>query len=190
MPHLINYENTIIYKLCCKDESIKDIYIGHTTNFIKRKSLHKSYCNSNDPKKQNLYVYQIIRNNGNFDNWNMEVIETTRCKDVHEARKRERYYIELLRPSLNKRMPSRTGSQYYRENIDHYKEVFKNYYIKNKPKLMQKIDCPCGKHYTFKHKLRHYRSKYHVKRLMNIKKQQEDEEHNNNNNNDINNLEQ
>ena len=34
------YMNTLIYKICCKDETIKDIYIGQTTNFDVRKFYH------------------------------------------------------------------------------------------------------------------------------------------------------
>ena len=37
----IDYSNTIIYKIYCNDSSVTDIYIGHTTNFIKRKYQHK-----------------------------------------------------------------------------------------------------------------------------------------------------
>ena len=36
-----DYSETIIYKLVCKDSSIKEIYIGHTTNFVQRKNSHK-----------------------------------------------------------------------------------------------------------------------------------------------------
>ena len=47
MPKVeIDYSKTIIYKLCCKDINITDIYVGHTTNFIKRKNEHKSDCNN------------------------------------------------------------------------------------------------------------------------------------------------
>jgi len=30
----IDYSNTIIYKICCSDFSITDLYVGHTTNFV------------------------------------------------------------------------------------------------------------------------------------------------------------
>ena len=41
MPRVeIDYSNTIIYKISCKDTSITDIYVGHTTNFIQRKHTH------------------------------------------------------------------------------------------------------------------------------------------------------
>ena len=38
----IDYSNTIIYKIRCKDINVSDIYIGHTTNFVKRKNQHKT----------------------------------------------------------------------------------------------------------------------------------------------------
>lgn len=40
----MDYSQTIIYKICCKDVSVTDIYIGHTTNFIQRKHNHKKCC--------------------------------------------------------------------------------------------------------------------------------------------------
>ena len=43
----INYLNTIIYKFVCNDLNIKDTYVGHTTDFIKRKATHKSHCIKN-----------------------------------------------------------------------------------------------------------------------------------------------
>ena len=43
---IIDYSKTIIYKIVCNDLNITDLYIGHTTNFIKRKATHKSNCNN------------------------------------------------------------------------------------------------------------------------------------------------
>ena len=51
----IDYSNTIIYKIVCKDEKISDLYVGHTTNFVKRKCLHKNSCNNLNNK---LKIYQ------------------------------------------------------------------------------------------------------------------------------------
>ena len=42
----INYSNTIIYKIYCKNEIVNDVYVGHTTNFTKRKYMHKINYNS------------------------------------------------------------------------------------------------------------------------------------------------
>jgi hypothetical protein len=80
----INYSNTIIYKLCCKDLSITDIYVGHTTDMRKRKWGHKSNCNNEKIKNYNLNVYQFIRNNGGWDNWEMIEIEKYPCNDRNE----------------------------------------------------------------------------------------------------------
>jgi len=37
-----DYSKTIIYKIVCNDLNVNECYIGHTTNFIKRKGQHKS----------------------------------------------------------------------------------------------------------------------------------------------------
>ena len=46
MPKVdIDYSNTIIYKIHCKDSNVNEIYVGHTTNFTKRKNQHKTLIN-------------------------------------------------------------------------------------------------------------------------------------------------
>ena len=40
----IDYSNTIIYKITCKNPSISELYVGHTTNFVQRKHAHKQGC--------------------------------------------------------------------------------------------------------------------------------------------------
>jgi len=158
MPKVVmNYSNTIIYKICCKDVNVKDIYIGHTTNFIKRKNCHKSKCNNPNIKDYNCYVYQFIRNNGGFDNWDMVEIEKYNCNDRLEACKRERYFIEELKASLNKCMPSRNrieATKYYRDN--------------NKDKINEKIICNiCNCQYTRRNKKYHEKTPKHQNNLNN-----------------------
>ena len=56
MPKVeMNYSNTIIYKIVCKDVSIKECYVGQTTNFTKRKCSHKSNCKSDRNKAPTYY---------------------------------------------------------------------------------------------------------------------------------------
>ena len=38
----IDYSKTVIYKIVCNDLNVKDVYVGHTTDFTKRKATHKS----------------------------------------------------------------------------------------------------------------------------------------------------
>ena len=46
----IDYGNTHFYKIVCKDVSIKECYVGHTTDFTKRKSQHKHLCYGENDK--------------------------------------------------------------------------------------------------------------------------------------------
>ncbi len=94
---VICYSNTIIYKIYCNDKLVTDIYVGHTTNFIKRKYQHKILCNAG----KNLKVYNLIRQNGGWDNWTMMEIAKYNCQDATEARIREQEHYDLLNPSLN-----------------------------------------------------------------------------------------
>ena len=73
MPKLTtDYSKSVIYKICCRDKSITDVYIGSTTNFVKRKPLHKTTCNNEIGKCYNSYVYGFIRENGNWDNFEIK----------------------------------------------------------------------------------------------------------------------
>jgi hypothetical protein len=102
MPKLvIDYSNTIIYKIFCNDPNVKDIYVGHTTNFVQRKHAHKQNCTNSNSICYDLKVYKIIRNNGGWDNWTMEIVNFFKCKDNYEARKKEQEYFVLLNATLN-----------------------------------------------------------------------------------------
>ena len=126
----IDYSNTVIYKLCCKDPSITDIYVGHTTNFSQRKHNHKTNCCNESASNHHLYVYYYIRTNGGWENWSMIPIEQFSCSNSNEALIRERYWIELLKPTLNAIYPYTT----YEE-----KEVQKQiWYNNNKEDILQK----------------------------------------------------
>ena len=79
MPKVpINFENTLMYKFVCKDLSIKEIYVGSTTNYYKRKMGHKTSLNTVGKKEYNFKVYQYMRASGGWDNW-LEYLEPARC---------------------------------------------------------------------------------------------------------------
>jgi hypothetical protein len=92
----IDYSNTIIYKITCIDTAVKDVYVGHTTNFVQRKHAHKQSCINSTCK-----VYEVIRANGGWKNWKMEIINFFDCKDHYEARKKEQEYFISLNATLN-----------------------------------------------------------------------------------------
>lgn len=97
----IDYSNTIIYKISCKDKAITELHVGHTTNFIKRKYHHKLSCNNN---KTNCKIYDTIRANGGWNNWEMVEIAKYKCKDSFEAKMREQEHYD----NLTNILPSKT----------------------------------------------------------------------------------
>jgi hypothetical protein len=145
----IDYSKTVIYKIVCNDLAITDLYVGSTTNFTRRKSQHRERCK----KLFNIKIYQIIKDNGGWENWSMLQIEEFPCVSGNEARARERHWYEQLNANLNTICPFREDSNdYYQENkelilarnkiyYDANKEqiikVNKTYYNKNKEKLAE-----------------------------------------------------
>jgi hypothetical protein len=135
-----DYSKTIIYKLCCKDPNITDIYIGHTTNFIQRKNQHKTSCVNENSKNHNTYVYKFIRQNGGWDNWSMIEIEKHDCKDKRQAESIEQYWIEQTGALLNcvnpftlhKEDPQLYKQNWYEEKKDYILEKAKTHYEENK----------------------------------------------------------
>jgi len=109
----VDYSNTIIYKIYCKDESIDDVYVGHTTNFTKRKYQHKICCNKTNEQYFKLKIYKTIRDNGGWDNWDMIEIAKYNCNDATEARIKEQEHYELLKSTLNTRPPYSGGKVKY-----------------------------------------------------------------------------
>jgi hypothetical protein len=111
----IDYSSTIIYKIFCKNASIKETYVGHTTNFIKRKYQHKICCNNlND----NLNIYKTIRENDGWDNWEMVEIARYNCKNSEEARLKEQEHYEEANFTLSSDTP-------YVDNSSKYCEICK-----------------------------------------------------------------
>jgi hypothetical protein len=152
----INYSKTVMYKIVCNDLTVKDLYVGSTTDFTKRKSTHKSHCNNESDSKYNLKVYKMIRENGGWDNWTIVQIEAYPCNNNNETRARERHWYEMLHATMNSIVPVRTQKQYR---------------IDNKVILAEKQNtnhvCNCGGKYTQSNKARHEKSTKHVEYINN-----------------------
>ena len=134
----VDYSKSVIYKLCCKDPNITDIYIGSTTNMKQRKQGHKNRCNNPNSKKYNYKVYQTIREYGGFDNWDMILVEYVNATSKQELEKEERIVIELLQPTLNCVIPTRTNKEYYEEHKKDISEQRQKKYNENKEKILEK----------------------------------------------------
>ena len=140
----IDYTNTHFYKIVCKDLNIKDCYVGHTTDFTKRKSQHKHLCYAENDKRYSIYLYEFIRENGGWDNWDMVEIEKKCCQDSLEAKAVERDLIEKHKAGLNRIKPYITteekteyNKQWKQHNKEHLQEYMKNYKEQHTEELKQ-----------------------------------------------------
>jgi hypothetical protein len=133
----IDYSKMIIYKICCKDLNITDLYIGHTTNLVQRRCSHKTSCNNERNKCYNFKVYKYIRDNGGWDNWAVIEVDKCPCLDFEEASKIEREYIESLNATLNTCIPLRTIKEYCKDNNEKINEQKKMYRENNKDKIYE-----------------------------------------------------
>lgn len=182
----IDYKKAMIYKICCNDLKIKDIYVGSTTEFTKRKNAHKSKYNN---EMINYLLYNCIRNNGGWENWSMILIEKYPCNDNIELRARERYYVETLNANLNSQIPIITKQEkqkamikyriehkeyhnkYNKEyRVDHKEDIKKynkDYYKTNKYIITRREICECGVSIQVYNKIRHLKSEKHLDLLNN-----------------------
>lgn len=105
MPKIdIDYSNTIIYKITCKSPDVNEVYVGHTTNFVQRKYAHKQACINTKTSNYNCKLYQVIRNNNGWDNWNMEIVNFLIVRTAMKHDKRNKnilYYLKLRLIVLN-----------------------------------------------------------------------------------------
>ena len=184
-----DYQKSFIYRLQCLDKDVGEIYIGSSCNFNSRKGVHKYDCNKVDGKRYNHPVYQFIRENGGWDNWEMIKICDFPCSTKKELIVEEgRYIRELgLDNCLNSVIPGRTikeweqdkkveraetWKKYRQANKEILAEKSKKYREKNKEQIDKyeasrsvKITCVCGSVIQKRAKARHELSQKHQKFL-------------------------
>ena len=159
-PKAIDYSNTSIYKL--EHEDNEDlIYVGSTTDFIRRKACHKSRCNNPNSKAYNRKVYQMIRDNGGWECFKMVELKKFPCNDSREAFAEEERFRIALNPRMNsmKAYSELTKQDYNKkwrdDNPDYDKQYnidnpgrFKKWRANNRDKIREKrkikIICDCG----------------------------------------------
>jgi hypothetical protein len=132
--------------------------VGSTTAFRQRKNQHKSRCYNEKNKCYTFKVYQFIRDNGGWDNWEMIQIKSVNVNNKRELEGEERTVIEELNPSLNCSIPiiycdrkeyvkdwceknkehkNEYNRQRYYEKKDDIVKKKREYYEKNKDRLLQ-----------------------------------------------------
>ncbi len=174
------------------DESL--VYVGHTTNFDKRKTQHKINCYNDNGKPYNFKVYQMIRENGGWEKFLMLEVEKYPCNDRREAERRENEVIKELKSSMNTNKSFLTQDElteykkeynkeynesnkhkiqeymkdYYELHKPEIKEQVKDYYKANKLKLNAKVKCECGCEIVKQNLKQHQASKKHLDKMKKI----------------------
>jgi group I intron endonuclease len=110
-----DYAKGKIFKLV--NELDDEIYVGSTTvKLCNRKAKHKDKIKHHPDR----LVYQHITKVG-WDNVKIILLEEYPCGNKEQLEQRERYWIDKLKPSLNKQVPSRTRQE--REAVKVFCEV-------------------------------------------------------------------
>jgi hypothetical protein len=171
-----------IYGIYCKDENIKDCYIGSTNNLSKRIIEHSKKCYNSNSNKYNYKLYKFIRENGEFNNWDFVELEKV---DEENRLIRERYWIEKFNGTLNVVIPTQTPNEWYKKYYEKKKDIItikhkeyydnnanelleqkKEYYKINKDKIKnrnnERYTCECGGIYTYQNKTKHCQTKKHL----------------------------
>ena len=136
------------YTFICNDPNITDCYVGSTKAFRQRKNKHKSDCNLETCKSYNLKIYQTIRANGGWNNWEMKPIDTKICSKldsrIHETKLMEerhatlnciKAYISEEQKKEENNERNKYDPEKYQQNRNKILEQRKNYKQKNKDKI-------------------------------------------------------
>ncbi len=113
-----------LYRIICK--TTNKHYVGFTIYPLKfRLQRHeKAFAGHiRDPNKGGYCAsFDILKEN----NYNIELLELNEYDTRNELLEHERYYIESLENVVNRYIPSRTKKQYYKDNIEQYKDKYQS----------------------------------------------------------------
>ena len=170
----VDYQKTFIYKLCCRDPTISQIYVGHSTDFKQRNIRHKYTCNNINSNAYNTYKSRFIRENGNYENWMMIKLYDYPCDSKRDAEAEECKTMIELNATLNTHKPFITEEkkkqkihnhniQYRNDNKEELRKKEKIYRQKNKTEISEKkkvkVKCEfCGFESRKCHLKRHQKS--------------------------------
>jgi len=152
----INYQNCVMYKIQHLDNE-ELLYVGHTTDFIRRQYAHKVCCMNKNSNSYNLKLYEMIRSNGGWDMFSMVLIHKFPCNLKLEACKEEDKVMRELKTTMNSIKAyispeeqkkiwvensrkwysenKEVSQEYYKENKEHISNSQKEYRDKNKEKI-------------------------------------------------------
>lgn len=98
-----SFDNTCFYIIKCNNADIKESYVGSSVDYKNRIYVHKADCNND--KRNHLPLYKCMNANGGFGNWTFSLLEIYNGKSKMDILMREQYWINTLKPTLNKNKP-------------------------------------------------------------------------------------
>jgi len=134
----IEWSRCIIYKIW-KDD---DFYVGSTTDFVKRQYHHKQSCNN---EKRNFKIYQMIREKGGWDSWQMTPLEEYKeCQTQVQARIREEEWrvklnaqLNMIRAFIDEEQCKEEKKKYQQEHKEEILEYKKKYQQEHKEERLK-----------------------------------------------------
>lgn len=141
------------------NDMLPETYVGSTILSLKRrmqkhKNASSTFCNRK--------IYTSF-NKSNWENCHIVLLEDVKFYDRKELIKRERYFIDLLKPTLNCIKPLRTRKEYRFDNKDILR-IKKREYYDNVSSI--KYECECGKMIQKGKKNYHLQTKEHKNLLL------------------------
>tara|TARA_R100000773_G_scaffold44510_1_gene45943 strand:- start:1217 stop:1945 length:729 start_codon:yes stop_codon:yes gene_type:complete len=130
--------NGIIYKIFCSDPKINCCYIGSTKNVERRMREHKMNVTNQNRREHKYALYETIRQNGGWNNWNYSILANVQVNTYHELRNFEKLYIKNTENTLNKIMPARTRKEHYEDEKARLLAYKRSYHQNNRVEICKK----------------------------------------------------
>ena len=127
----------IIYKIKSLDPKIDYCYIGSTQNFTKRKCKHKSMCNTIN-SITDTKLYNTMRENGGWDNFQMTPIEEYKCDTPQQARMREQFWINNIEEKKLNSYDAFIDDKKRNKIAEQIAQQIVDFYFKNQDLMSQK----------------------------------------------------
>jgi hypothetical protein len=160
----LDYSRSVIYKICHRDPSLTECYVGSTTNLRQRRHQHKDVCTHTSRRNHNFPVYCHIRANGGWDEWQVVPVEEFPCETGTQLAIRERYWVEQLGATLNRQQPGAIalagGFAEYRAAW--YAQNREDVQARQKAWSSKRVSCECGAEMSRSAMPRHRRTAKHA----------------------------
>jgi len=122
-----------VYRMFCKDTRVTDCYIGSTTDIKQRMRGHRDDVEY-ETRKRHTRKSQFIRENGGWENWDHEVLESLEFQTQEELRMWEQKWIDETPTATLNGMPAWRSEEAKKEVV---REINTKYREANREKIRE-----------------------------------------------------